>query len=713
LLGPLIVVLCACDGSIAGAKASPDSPDSPSRTRPAPPAIAPAPAQLRLLSGGEYRATVFDLLDLEASPLVSHADVAGGYDTGANGQLNEALFATLSEEALSLADRAVTTLPAKFPCLDASVSTGCVRTIVTQLGRRASRRPLPASRVDELVAFFESTASTAQSRTEGLKLTLARMLMAPEFLYRAEVGQGSGTKRTLDAFERASFISYALTGSMPDEALLAEAEAGTLDEDAMRRHVRRLWQTPRARARFAGMIRQWLHTDALDGMVKRPQDFPKLASARQGVALRDGLEAYVQAVVFDGRGTLPALLSERFALVNEDTAPLVGMEATGQALTRVSLPESQRRGVLTQPGFLTALGASGDADKDRPVLRGHVIKTQLLCEPIGPPSGINTAAAANTAATVPGFEQLTTRQQYEAMMQQGDACRACHAQFMPLGFSFGRYDALGRYRPMQRGHSVEARAIDVPFLGETRSFADGLELSDALAGHDAVAGCFTKNLTAWATGLGSAPPAETLAANLSHARDGKALEFARAVEDVLVHPSLAERLVVPEPVAGGARGGTEGGAAGGGTAGGGSAVGGGSAGGGNVGGGAAGGAAGGTATEPAELLMGVGVELRPNESRSAFRGRFTFVYQSDGNLVLYRAGSAIWSSGTPGRPAYLTSMQGDGNLVVYARAGEPVFSTRTSGNPGARLFIEATGQLVIRAVDGRVLLSGPVPGGTP
>ncbi|MBL8922028.1 MAG: DUF1592 domain-containing protein [Myxococcaceae bacterium] len=686
-----LALLAACDGAIMTRPAGEGS-DAP--RVPAPP-VAPSPAQLRLLSGLEYRNTIKDLLDLDASPALAHADWSGGFDTGAHGQLQEALFLTLADEASALAQRAVaTTLPTRFPCLTGSMPDACVRTVLAEVVRRAFRRPADPARVDELFSFFEASSALAGSRASGLELTLARVLLAPEFLYRSEVGLPVGNgRRRLDAFERASFISYTLTGSMPDDALLADAERDALDDATARAHVKRLWKTPRARARIATMLRQWLKATALDDMVSRPQDFPKLASAAQGVALRDGFDAYVTAIAFDGTGTLAGLLSEPFAMVNQHTAPLVGETATGDALVRVSLPPSSRRGVLTQPALLAALGASGDADRDRPVLRGYMLKTQLLCEPIGPPSGLNTAVAASSAATVPGFAQMTTRQQYEAMMEQGAACSACHAQFMPLGFAFGRYDALGRFRTTQRTRMVDASARGVPFLGVTRDFADGLEVSDALAGHEAVADCFTRHLVAWATGLGSAEPAVSLATSVSWARGEAPLGFERTVEDVLVHPAATERLVVAEaPSAGG---GAPGPADAGVDAG--------------VGPADAGVDAGVVVTS--EVLLAGGAELRPNESRTAFNRTFTFVYQGDGNLVLYRGGTALWSSRTNGQSAHLVAMQGDGNLVVYARPGAPAFASGTSGNPGARLFVESTGRLVIRATDGRELFSTPVPQG--
>jgi hypothetical protein len=308
-----------------------------------------------------------------------------------------------------------------------------------------------------------------------------------------------------------------------------------------------------------------------------------------------------------------------------------------------------------------------------------MVKTRLLCEPVGPPSGLNTTAAANAAASIPGFDRMTTRAQYEAMMEQGEACKACHATFMPLGFAFGRYDALGRLRTVQRDQVVDPAVRGVPFLGATRDFADGLALSDALSAREEVAACFVKNVVAFVTGLGSAPSVEVLAAAIDAGAAGP-VRILGALEDAVVAAALAPRSAGggPEDPGPGAQD--------------------------------AGVAADASAADaaprpppPEERLLEAGEELRPNESRSAYGGRFTLAYQGDGNLVLYEGTSALWSSRTPGTAAYLTAMQGDGNLVVYARGDEPVFASGTQGHPGAALFVLQSGALQIRGRDGRVL----------
>lgn len=97
--------------------------------------------------------------------------------------------------------------------------------------------------------------------------------------------------------------------------------------------------------------------------------------------------------------------------------------------------------------------------------------------------------------------------------------------------------------------------------------------------------------------------------------------------------------------------------------------------------------------------------LGTDHSLSSVTGRYTLVYQSDGNLVLYRnrpgqEWRAIWASNSAGRPAGTCIMQGDGNLVIYGPAGDYIWDTATDGNPGSRLVVQDDGNVVIYRSDG-------------
>ena len=97
--------------------------------------------------------------------------------------------------------------------------------------------------------------------------------------------------------------------------------------------------------------------------------------------------------------------------------------------------------------------------------------------------------------------------------------------------------------------------------------------------------------------------------------------------------------------------------------------------------------------------------------------RYSFKFQSDGNLVLYDNSSPIWSSGTSGIGiGGRVIMQSDGNLVLYNSGNAPLWHTATHGNYGAYLLIQnganmyTTSGSLLKALGGSSI---PVPSSTP
>jgi len=101
-------------------------------------------------------------------------------------------------------------------------------------------------------------------------------------------------------------------------------------------------------------------------------------------------------------------------------------------------------------------------------------------------------------------------------------------------------------------------------------------------------------------------------------------------------------------------------------------------------------------TQTDRLTAGQG--LIGGQSIISADGRFTFILQTDANLVLYGPGSkALWASNTNTHRVYpwFVAMQGDGNLVIYDSEGNSYWASDTAGNPGAWAVAQSDGNVVI------------------
>ncbi|WP_441249941.1 hypothetical protein [Kitasatospora sp. McL0602] len=114
-----------------------------------------------------------------------------------------------------------------------------------------------------------------------------------------------------------------------------------------------------------------------------------------------------------------------------------------------------------------------------------------------------------------------------------------------------------------------------------------------------------------------------------------------------------------------------------------------------------------TALSAASTLPHVQIQpnsyLLRNQSWSSPDGSTVLAMQGDGNVVLYRNGTAIWVA--PGAMPTANSLviQGDGNLVAYSATGTPVWNSGTGGHYGAVLGIYDAGAITVESTDSKVI----------
>jgi hypothetical protein len=98
-----------------------------------------------------------------------------------------------------------------------------------------------------------------------------------------------------------------------------------------------------------------------------------------------------------------------------------------------------------------------------------------------------------------------------------------------------------------------------------------------------------------------------------------------------------------------------------------------------------------------------GETLVSGQQLTSASGRYSFVYQGDGNLVLYDGGRATWATNTAGQPTGQCTMQGDGNLVVSLPSGAAIWASSTAGHSGSSLVLQDDGNVVIYDPNGQVV----------
>ncbi|MFC4912022.1 hypothetical protein [Actinomadura gamaensis] len=88
-----------------------------------------------------------------------------------------------------------------------------------------------------------------------------------------------------------------------------------------------------------------------------------------------------------------------------------------------------------------------------------------------------------------------------------------------------------------------------------------------------------------------------------------------------------------------------------------------------------------------------GRTLKAGQYLRSSNGRYKLVMQADGNLVVYRGSSSIWSSHTWVKGSSAT-MRTDGDLVV-AKGSHRYWNSHTAGHKGAYLSLQNDGNAVV------------------
>ena len=192
----------------------------------------------------------------------------------------------------------------KILICDPKTGQACVEKIVTNLAHHAYRRPVTKTEVAALMKFVAMAKAQGQSTEQGIQLALEAMLVSPEFLFRIERDPNPTDPdkvHRLSDVELASRLSYFLWSSMPDDELLALAEAGKLKDPAvLDAQVKRMMTDKKAAAFAENFAGQWLEIRNLDSIKPDPQKFPAWTPELKE-AMRTETSMFFQHVLSENR----------------------------------------------------------------------------------------------------------------------------------------------------------------------------------------------------------------------------------------------------------------------------------------------------------------------------------------------------------------------------------------------------------------------------
>jgi hypothetical protein len=329
--------------------------------------------------------------------------------------------------------------------------------ILARIMRKAWRRSISASELEQKVQLFRRIRADCESFEEAMIEVLATVLSSPHFLYVVETGatksNHGGTvdvpaRPRLSATELATRLSLFLWCSIPDDELLElTANDRLLDPIVLANQVERMLTDPRTNRLVQHFVHQWLNLELLE--------FTDLTRPEQGVdpLLKTAMQQEPIALfreMLQRNESLLDFIHADYSMVNERLARHYGIpEVYGNQIRRVALnAELNRGGLLTQAG---PLSMNSDFPDSHPLKRGKWLLVCMLNDPPPPPP----PAVPQIDLANPEIAKMTLKERIEDHRNHA-ACSSCHAKIDPWGIAFENYDALGRWRDRINDREVDA-----------------------------------------------------------------------------------------------------------------------------------------------------------------------------------------------------------------------------------------------------------------
>jgi cytochrome c553/cellulase/cellobiase CelA1 len=450
---------------------------------------------LRLLTRLEYQNTVNDLFSLSLNLVNSLPDentVAGFDNNIEQNQVSSLRLEAYLTQAEKIAAQAIQDSWSNImPC--SQQDQACGRQFIQTFGKRAFRRPLTTDEVDAFTTNFNGVAFD-----DAVEKTVMSMLIAPEFLYRFELGelQANGTYQ-LTPYEIASSLSYLFWGSMPDEELFQAADNNALNTPTQRiTQASRLLEDKRSRQQVGHFVGQWLLEGSPYALPTKDVDIYPAYTDAVKAAMSQELINFFNYVTFDSTQSFDELYRANYVIANKALADFYHLSGPiGDAFEWTPVTDGTRTGLLTLGAVLARYSNSNES---HPFMRGRFFFERVLCHELPEPANFGLVQPPDPDP------EMTTRQRFDFHSNTFESCYSCHQYLDGPGFGFENYDGSGQFRNMENGNVIDASAIvrgmETYTPTEELTFTDLKHLSQLVSDSPTAAQCVAKQYYRYTTG---------------------------------------------------------------------------------------------------------------------------------------------------------------------------------------------------------------------
>ncbi|NKB32738.1 MAG: DUF1592 domain-containing protein [Pseudomonadales bacterium] len=369
----------------------------------------------------------------------------------------EVLALDIAGQVLSQSRRS-TLIPCS-PQNEIAIDNACASEFISTVGLHLFRRPLSENEVETYAEMAAAATSSLGDFYVGLQAALVGMMVSPDFLFRIERSVPNpelpGT-RQLDAWSRASRLSFFLWDTTPNPALLEAARSGELMfEDGLNQQVGRMMTSTRIEDGLRAFFADRLAFDRFDTLDIDTTLYPKFTKNVEDEAREQTLRT-ISDHLLNQEADYRELFDSRQTFLTPALAALYGVpipirQELGGRVPWVSYEYPQdhvRVGLLGQATFLSLFSHPGASS---PTLRGKAVREHLLCQTIPPPPGdVDFSLVRDTDN--PDFKTVRDR-----LTQHRDnpTCAGCHMLMDPVGLALEVFDASGVYRTMENGAPID------------------------------------------------------------------------------------------------------------------------------------------------------------------------------------------------------------------------------------------------------------------